>query len=70
LDFFSKLYLSEVTSCTAITPSFIRIVKRYCEESEETEVERQVQSFIELALQQLFQIEEQLHVGPSPNGTY
>ena len=51
LDFFSKLYLSEVTACTAIQIPFIAIVKRFCEEAEISEVTRQVTVFIELALQ-------------------
>ena len=62
LDFFSKLYLSEVTTCTAIQISFIAIVKRFCEEADISEVTRQVTVFIELALQQLYEIEEQLNL--------
>ena len=62
LDFFSKLYLSEVTTCTAIQIPFIAIVKRFCEEADISEVTRQVTVFIELALQQLYEIEEQLNL--------
>ena len=38
LDFFSKLYLSEVTASTAIAVPFIRIVRRFCEDSDEADI--------------------------------